>query len=85
MITAAATTGFDTYKAVLKLFPPKKKKSETWKEVKVPKTPPNCSPQKVQEKYHDNSYNCSSQKVQGVNLTQVYTEKVKVIELFLLK
>ena len=36
-------------------------------------------------KYHDNSYNCSSQKVLGVNLKQIYTEKVKVIELFLMK
>ena len=84
MITAAATAGFDTYKVVFKLFPPKDNKENKWK---YPKCFPNCSIQKIQKitKYHDNSYNCSSQPVLGVNLKQICTEKVKVIELFLMK
>ena len=47
MITAAATVGFDTYKVVFKLSPPEKKKENKWKYLK---SPPSCSPKKVQEK-----------------------------------
>ena len=75
---------FNTYKVVFKLFPLKRKKKTSESTQNVPLIVP---PKKYKKstKYHDNSYNCSSQPVLGVNLKQICTEKVKVIELFLLK
>ena len=80
-ITAAATAGFDTYRVVFKLFPPKDNKENKWK---YPKCFHNCSIKKIQKitKYHDNSYNCSSQKVLGGKLKQVYTKKLNQLNSF---
>ena len=88
MITAAATAGFDTYRVVFKLFPLKRKKKTSESTQNVPLIVP---PKKYKKrtKYHDNSYicscSCSSQPVLCVNLKQICTEKVKVIELILMK